>query len=169
MSLDHFREIAEEKTRNVVMTQALHARIMVAMKKTVRRTHPRGAMVVAAACLVVMAVSAGVLALGTQGQWFGGEDLTAHGDLLAAQPVASALPNASLLTSEKLIRLSPTALKGNIFPLQHEETGLWGYADEQGNWVVEPTYAKADPIEGMCGRVVTEDGEELLLMMTEVQ
>ena len=44
-----------------------------------------------------------------------------------------------------------------VCPWQDEETGLWGYVDAQGNWVMEPTWAYASAFEG--GYAVLDDDQ----------
>ncbi len=159
MSLDRFREIAQEKTAHLVMTPELRDRILAQLKKPQPRRH-RVAWVTAAACLVVMALSAGILALGSQGLLGGASD-----DLIAAAQPAFKSPVD--FSATKTISVELTGAQ-RIGPKQ-DENGLWGYADDTGAWVVEPEYALAHPVEGLFGTVVTAQGEEIQLQLIQFE
>lgn len=44
-----------------------------------------------------------------------------------------------------------------LWPACDEETGLWGYIDETGAWVIEPQFGRAYHFHGGCAIVDTQD------------
>lgn len=148
MSLERFREAADERTAHLRMTPELHARILAALSGR-RGARHRGALLVLAACMMVMIVSAGILAL--EGDWFAKEPSPDNGlNLASGQQVEVRLSDWKF-TNETV--LTPT----------EGENGLWGYTDETGRWIVEPVYVKAGEVKGISALVVDEDGKEYFL------
>ncbi len=174
MNLKRFRQIADEQTRHIVMTPQLQERILLSLRKAPGRSH--APFIAAAACLVVMALSAGVLYLGNFRGWFDGT-LPEQGDaqLLAAQTpaargtaVATGSPaHTGVQLPSVTVKLSPEAAASGIVPKQDEETGLWGYADADGKWVKTPQYEMAYPVEELAGRAIEVGGKEILVLFAK--
>jgi|GEM_PF-3856736 len=180
MSLDRFREAAEEKTAHLRMTPELQARILASLheKKPVRY---RFAVVSAAACLMVMALSAGILAMGNGGRlpW----QQPSLPSIVEAPSQESPQPSAGThlaqdaLLSEKYGLQLVSGDSGEMYTLakweRTEDTiitpkegddGLWGYVDENGDWLVEPMFLEAHPVSGISARVVDQDGNVRLFL-----
>ena len=70
-------------------------------------------------------------------------------------------PDGSVVELPETVATSSNSWQGlneGVCPWKDEETGLWGYVDVQGNWVMEPVWTAAEAFEG--GYAVLWDDQE---------
>lgn len=185
MTLDDFRAVAVEATQHVEMTPDCAQRIVLSCRRQSRCAVPKGAWASAAACLVVMAVSAAMLISGTlEAESAAGgptSDVQAI-QLSAVQNVEPPVDKSGVPVRSALEDTPPSAATLGRYPDEQPpvqvgeygqsgfapaqgENGLWGYVDEAGEWVIPPLYNQAGPVDGISADVVDEGGNTLRILL----
>lgn len=181
MDLENFKRIADEQTADVVMTPELSARILSRctgprlVGKPVRAANPRrrALLVAMVACLAVIALSAGMLAVHS------GKPIASPTSLPAADEVALVSSEANVvkvastpLDAETLqAQLSAKGIeltgefRDGYAPARNAE-GLYGYVDQWGKWKIEPAYLSASELADGVATVIDQSGETLELNLS---
>lgn len=160
MKLEQFKEIADENLKDLNvderMVQRIHQRLCTD-KVTRRRSRvPRGAFALAAACLVIMLVSGGVL-MRTLPKTMACKD-DAPSDVGA--PTVQSLPDvgqastlSSTLSTSQFIDgstlsygIAQVGAYNEGFAPAMATNGLYGYVNESGVWVVRAMYDEAEEV-----------------------
>lgn len=176
MKLEQFKEIADENLKDLNvderMVQRIHQRLCTDSAPVRRARVPRGAYVLAAACLVVMLVSGGVLmrtlpqSTAPSATAFRSDD-TATAQPLPAASAASTL-SSSLSTSQFI---DGTTLSYGIeqvgafnegYAPAKATNGLYGYVNESGVWVIRAMYDEADEVFDGKATVVVQGATQII-------
>lgn len=186
MSLEDFRGIADERTKQLVMTPELSRRILRNVKK---KPVSRTVWAAAAACFAIMVVSGVALFthmnassddIVVKAQLGGVTDTpTAHiaiADGGAAQGDATRVSDVvaqdvSIQGIDLAALPEPAAIgeySEGYAPARNEE-GLWGYVDQGGKWVIPPVYAQVNPVKNLQATAVRIDGATVMTLFQAAQ
>ena len=174
MKLEQFREIADENLKDLNvderMVQRIHHRLCTDRAPVKRARVPRGAYMLAAACLVVMLVSGGVLmrtlpqSAAPSGSTFRS---TATAQPLPAASAASTL-SSSLSTSQFIdgstlsYGIAQVGAFNEGYAPAKATNGLYGYVNESGVWVIRAMYDEADEVFDGKATVVVQGATQII-------
>ena len=176
MKLEQFKEIADENLKDLNvderMVQRIHQRLCTDRVPRSRPRVPRGAYVLAAACLVVMLVSGGVL-MRTLPKNLAPAD---SGYQFAATATAQPLPEASAASTLSSSLSTSQFIDGSTLSYGIAQVGafnegyapamatngLYGYVNESGVWVVRAMYDEADEVFDGKATVVVQGATQII-------
>lgn len=169
MTLEDFRAVADEATLHVQMSDECARKILVNCRKQPQQTVAKGVWISAAACLVIMAVSAGMLISGSMAEDQGQEALPNN----AGAVQLSMAKDGDVPKKDLPVRYPDEEPPVEVGKYNNTEyapakgaNGLWGYVDVNGNWVILPEYTSAQPVDGISGRVLTDNNEEIVVILS---
>ena len=176
MRLEQFKEIADENLKDLNvderMVQRIHQRLCTDKAPRSRPRVPRGAYVLAAACLVVMIISGGVLMRTLPQSAARASDAqdgpgTSAMQLLPEASAASTL-SSSLSTSQFIdgstlsYGIAQVGAFNEGYAPAMATNGLYGYVNESGVWVVRAMYDEADEVFDGKATVVVQGATQII-------
>ncbi len=167
MRLEDFRDIADEKTERLVMTPELHRRILYNCQK--KKPVSRSVWIAAAACFVIMVISG--VALVHHMDVSGGDGMIATARLAQGEITDNTTSEAhiavSAMSKQPVVDIKALPMPVEIgeysegyAPARNEE-GLWGYVDNDGEWVIAPQYAEVSPVKNLRATAICTDGAKV--------
>lgn len=169
-----FRAIAQERTADLCVDERMVARVRSAIEQLPHSRKPHGLAIglAAAACLLVMLLSGGLLLPNLMDQ--GDASTGVHKSVVPTASSSNYSYPQTLSTEELSYSKDGTPLPYAIvsveaysegFAVAQASNGLYGYVDEEGLWVLSAIYEKALPVSEGYANVVY-NGREMTVAVS---